>query len=145
MSIEVNDLRITKLRSWLMTIIGELNEEYKQVNINFLDNKPDNYSIDKIPTETVADHWILGDILRQETYSFRSRMEYSADTISNIKNIGFFEAFENKVKEKNDKGELPDIDKIENIECLNCGTMVSSTTNTSEFDIQIRINYRGEL
>ena len=142
MSEEVNNLRITKLREWLMSIVGELNEHYKQINVNFLDDKVDNYSIDKIPMATVVDHWILGDILRQETYSFRSRMEYSADTISNIKNIGFFETFENEVKKRNDEGDLPDIDKIESIECLNCGTMVSATTNTSEFDIQIRIELK---
>ena len=33
---EIDNLRITKLRLYLMSVISELNEDYKQVNINFL-------------------------------------------------------------------------------------------------------------
>ena len=91
MSIEVDNLRITKLRDYLMDIIGTLDDKYKQINVNFLSNDVNNYSLDKIPIEKGANSWIIGDILQTEVYSFRSRMNYSTDTISNIKNIGFYE------------------------------------------------------
>lgn len=139
---EINDLRITKLREYLMNIINTLNDKYQQLNVNFLSNEVDNYSLDKIPTQSVVESWIIGDVLYKDIYSFRSRMNYSADTISNIENIGFFETFESTIKQNNENNILPDIDGIENIRCLNCGTMNNASTNTAEFDIQIQIEYR---
>lgn len=142
MSIVADNLRVTKLRIYLMNIINTINEEYKQLNVNFLSNEPDNYSLDKIPMEKEVEQWITGDIINKDVYSFRSRMNYSADTISNIENIGFYETFEKIINQKNKQGVLPDIKGIESISCLNCGTMNNANTNTAEFDIQIQITYR---
>lgn len=142
MSIEVDNLRITKLRAYLFDIIKTLNEQYEQINVNFLSNDINNYSLDKIPTNTEIEQWIIGNILHREVYSFRSRMNYSADVVSNIENIGFYETFEKIIKVKNESNILPDIEGIEAIKCLNCGTMNNATTNTAEFDIQIQIEYR---
>ena len=142
MSIEVKDLRITKLRTYLMSIIDTIKGKYKELNIDFLSNEPDNYSLDKIPVAPQVEMWIIGNVIKRDVYSFRSRMNYSADIISNIENIGFYEIFERTIKEKDDKNELPDIPGIQSIQCLNCGTMVNANTNTAEFDIQIQIEYR---
>jgi hypothetical protein len=139
---EIDNLRITKLRAYLFDIIQELNEEYKQINVDFLSDDINNYSLDKIPTAPQVESWIIGSVLNRDVYSFRSRMNYSADTISNIENIGFYEQFEKIIKEKNDNNELPDIEGIQSISCLNCGTMNNANTNTAEFDIQIQIEYR---
>lgn len=142
MAIEVSDLRVTKLRAYLMDIITELIGQYGEMNINFLSNEPNNYSLDKIPVVTEVQKWITGDTLNRDVYSFRSRMNYSADTITNIENIGFYETFEKIIKQKNDNNILPEIDGIESISCLNCGIMNIANTNTAEFDIQIQIEYR---
>lgn len=142
MSIEIDNLRITKLREYLMEIIGEIKDSLEQVNIDFLSNEPDNYSIDKIPVAPQINQWIIGPVLQREVYSFRSRMNYSADVISNLENIGFYELFARKIKEKNNNNELPEIDGIQQISCLNAGTMARANTNTAEFDIQIEIQFR---
>ena len=142
MSIEVSNLRVTKLRTYLMDIITELIGQYGEMNINFLSDEPNNYSLDKIPVVTEVQKWIIGDTLYRDVYSFRSRMNYSADTMTNIENIGFYETFEKIIKQKNDSNDLPDIDGIQSISCLNCGTMNNANTNTAEFDIQIQIEYR---
>jgi len=142
MSIEVSNLRVTKLRTYLMDIITELIGQYGEMNINFLSNEPNNYSLDKIPVVTEVQKWIIGDTLYRDVYSFRSRMNYSADTMTNIENIGFYETFEKIIKQKNDNNDLPEIDGIQSISCLNCGTMNNANTNTAEFDIQIQIEYR---
>lgn len=140
---EINSLRVTKLRSYLMDVISEIKENYKELNIDFLSNEPNNYSLDKIPTSSEIERWITGETLRRDVYSLRSRMDYSADTISNIENVGFYEIFENAIRTKNKEKDLPEIEGIEAIKCLNCGTMVKANTNTAEFDIQIQIEYRG--
>lgn len=142
---EINDLRVTKLRTYLFDIIQNLNSQYEQINVNFLSNDVNNYSLDKIPTETEGTGWIIGNILQREVYSFRSRMNYSADVVSNIENIGFYETFEKLIKSNNENNILPDIEGIESIKCLNCGTMNNANTNTAEFDIQIEIQYREDL
>lgn len=138
----IDNLRVNKLRTYLFNIIQNLNESYKQINVNFLSDEVDNYSLDKIPTETEVSSWIIGDILHRDVYSFRGRMNYSADTVENIENIGFFETFEKIIRTNNENGILPDINGIESIRCLNSGTMNNANTNTAEFDIQIQIEYR---
>lgn len=142
----MEDYRITKLRDYLFTILSNLttNSNY-QINANMLSNKIGDYSLDKIPTDTEVESWIIGVVKRRDVYSFRSRKSYSQDTIVNLKNIGFFEQFEKAIKTNNEEGNLPEIENIESIECLNCGTMISNNDGkTATFDIQIQITYREE-
>lgn len=141
-NVEIGNLRVTKLRTYLMNIINELIEQYEEMNVYFLSDEPNNYSLDKIPVQTTVEKWITGLTLYRDVYNFRSRMNYSADTITNIENIGFYETFEKIIKQKNDSNILPKIDGIQSISCLNCGTLNRANTNTAEFDIQIQIEYR---
>ncbi len=143
MSIEVDDLRVTKLREYLIGILEELQEDYKQLNVNFLDKDVLSFSLDKIPTASEVERWVAGVSIYRDVYSFRSRMNYSADEISNIENIGFYETFEKMIYQKNKSKDLPEIDGIQNISCLNCGSLNNANTNSAEFDIQIQIEYRG--
>ena len=144
--VRVEDLRITKLRTYLMSIIDTLltSTEY-QINANMLSNDVNNYSLDKIPTASVVEEWVTGISLNRDVFSFRSRMAYSQDTIENLLNIGFFETFEQIIKTKNDNRELPEIDGIQTIRCLNWGTLNNAKTNTAEFNIQIQIEYIGGI
>lgn len=136
------DLRITKLRDYLFDIINTLtsNSSY-QINADFL-GKVDDFSLDKIPTNIELEKWIIPMAIHHDVYAFRSRKAYSQDTINNLKNIGFFEQFENIIKSNNEEGILPNIDNIESIECLNCGTLNSVDGTQAIFDIQIEITYR---
>jgi hypothetical protein len=109
-----------------------------------LSKNVNNYSLDKMPTNSTVEKWITGFEIHKDVYSFRSRQEYSANEINNLQNIGFFETFESIIKSNNKKGVLPKIKGIESIECLNCGTMLSADANTAIFDIQIQITYREE-
>jgi len=138
------DLRITKLRAYLFNVIDEITNNSEQINANMLDKDINNYSLDKIPVDTEMENWIIGISIKRDVFSFRSRKAYSQDTINNLKNIGFFETFEKKIKDKNNKGILPDIENIESISCLNCGTMITNESNNAIFDIQIQITYREE-
>lgn len=143
--VDIQDLRVTKLRTYLMTIIDELlTDTNYQINANMLSNNPINYSVDKIPTASTMESWISGLEIHRDVYSFRSRNNYAEDVMTNLLNVGFFEIFEDKISSNNKKGILPDIEGIESIECLNCGSMNNAETNTAEFDIQIQITYKVE-
>ena len=141
--VKVEDLRITKLRTYLLSIIDILvtNKKY-QINANMLSNEPNNYSLDKIPTSSTVEEWITGTKICRDVYSFRSRVGYSQDTIENLINVGFFEIFEKLISSNNEKGILPNIEGIQSIQCLNCGSMTNANTNTAEFDIQLQIEYK---
>lgn len=139
----MEDYRITKLRNYLFEIINTLTTNRKyQINADML-GKVGDFSLDKIPTNTQVENWIIGASVKRDVYSFRSRKAYSQDTINNLKNIGFFEEFESIIKSNNDEGILPEIDNIESIECLNCGTLNNVDETQATFDIQIQITYRN--
>ena len=141
--VDVERLRVTKLRKYLLDIIDNLlTDKNYQINANMLSAGTNNYSLDKIPTASVVETWITGDEIHRDVFSFRSRSNYSQDTLSNLLNVGFFEVFEDTINSNDKKGILPDIKGIESIRCLNCGSMSNATTNTAEFDIQIQITYK---
>lgn len=143
--VKTDELRITKLRTYLFSIIDTLLTDNKyQINANMLSNEPNNYSLDKIPTSSTIEEWITGTRICRDVYSFRSRVGYSQDTIENLINVGFFEIFEKLISSNNEKGILPKIEGIKSIQCLNCGSMNNANTNTAEFDIQIQITYKED-
>ena len=136
------DYRIIKLRNYLFDIVNTLTTNRKyQINADML-GKVGDYSLDKIPTDTKVENWIIGVEVKRDVYLFRSRKAYSQDTINNLKNIGFFEEFEKKIKTNNDEGILPEIEDIEKIECLSCGALDSIDGTQATFGIQIQITYR---
>lgn len=144
--IEIDKLRINKLRLYLFDILKEIiGEGHYQINADMLSADANNYSLDKIPLASKVETWINGTKTYRDVYSFRSRCMYSQDAINNLKNIGFFEIFENVIETNNRKKVLPDIQGIDSIECLNCGSMNDADTNTAEFEIQIQIKYIKEL
>lgn len=141
--VKTDELRITKLRTYLFKIIDTLLTDNKyQINANMLSSEPNNYSLDKIPTSSTVEEWITGTRICRDVYSFRSRVGYSQDTINNLINVGFFEIFEDIISSNNEEGILPDIEGIQSIQCSNCGSMNNANTNTAEFDIQIQITYK---
>ena len=143
--VKADELRITKLRTYLFSIIDTLLTDNKyQINANMLSNELNNYSLDKIPTSSTVEEWITGTRICRDVYSFRSRVGYSQDTINNLINVGFFEIFEDIISSNNEEGILPNIEGIQSIQCLNCGSMTNANTNTAEFDIQLQIEYKEE-
>ena len=143
--VKADELRITKLRTYLFSIIDTLLTDNKyQINANMLSNELNNYSLDKIPTSSTVEEWITGTRICRDVYSFRSRVGYSQDTIDNLINVGFFEIFEKLISSNNEEGILPEINGIQSIQCLNCASMTNANTNTAEFDIQLQIEYKEE-
>lgn len=135
-------MRTEALITYLYNIVDELvsNDDYL-INVDFLDNDINSYSIDKIPTNTTEEKWIIPTTLKQDIYSFRSRFKYTSSQAEQLKNIGFFEKFEEKIEDNNRNNILPEIEGVENIECLNCGSVQFANDNTCEMNIQIKVSY----
>ena len=141
---DYSNTRIEKIREYLFENIITLTQNSNfQINANFLSNKIDDYSLDKMPIAPVVNKLICGVEIRRDVFSFRSRKSYSHDKVVNLNNMGFFEEFEKLIKSNNDKGVLPNIDRIESIKCLNPFTMLSNDNGSKAiFDIQIEVKYR---
>ena len=83
--------RIEKLIDYITNIIEELNSDYLEINADWLGIEANNYSIDKIPTDSNVEGWIIPCSRKRDVYTLRSRENYSSDLINNLQNIGFFE------------------------------------------------------
>lgn len=141
-NINPNDTRIAKVRIYLFEVIDTLlNDNDYQINANFLGDIVNNYSIDRLPVDKNLENWIIPLKRYREVYELRSRNVYGQDTMDNLKNIGFFEKFEEIIHSNNKKGILPNIEGIESIECLNVGSLNIANTQKAVFSIQLQINY----
>lgn len=135
------ETRISKFRSYLFEIINTLttNRNY-QINTNMLSNEIDDYSLDKLPDQTKIEEYITGTKRYREVYSFKSRKEYSQDTLTNLETMGFFEQFENAIDDNSEKGTLPNIDGIEELNRLTPFVFYTNDDGKSAiFEIQIEI------
>ena len=96
---QVEDLRISKLRMYLIQNVIDviLEDKNYQINANMLSNNVNNYSLDKIPMQPEMENWIVGIKKMKDVYSFRSRMTYGLEVITNLKTMGCFEQFVQKL------------------------------------------------
>lgn len=134
--------RIYNLRLYMFDVLNSLLEhDNYQINADFMSSDINNYSLDKLPVQSVVEKDIIGNVIKRDVYNFRSKKAYGSDVLNNLSNIGFFEALEDIIKENNDNGILPVIDGIQSIECLNCGSVSIAETKDAEFTIQIQITY----
>ena len=74
--------------------------ELAAVNVDFLPDSPDTYSIEEVPTNTVLNTYLDGSQERQYVFVFASRLYYSDETKNNIENSGFYEDFSDWLDEQ---------------------------------------------
>jgi len=134
-------IRIEAIKDYLVEMLTDLTQYFETININFLSNEPENYSIDKIPTQSKIEETITGKKLMKDVYNFRCRKPYSSEMAVNLSNMGFWETFESKIYSNNEQGILPNIKEIQEIKCLNCGSIQRAGTETCEMSIQIEADY----
>lgn len=123
----------------------ELKDGYLLVDI--LGDKPIEYMIETVPCDPVVRKYTDGSCMKQFLFIFASREFFSKGVAQNIENLGFYEKFEDWIKEQNDEGILPDLgDDREpvSIEVLTGGYAFEADTNTARYQIQLRLTYEEE-
>ena len=68
------------------------------INVNYLEDDFDSYSIEETPCDPILRRYIDGTTLRQIEFVFASREVYTSDILSNIDNSSFYEDFSNWIK-----------------------------------------------
>lgn len=133
---------IDKIRQYF--IDNEIIDENCRINIDFLGEKPTEFSIEKIPVNPILEQYTNGGSYRQFQFQLVSCNHYGADVIQNIANSEYYENLYNLIETNNEQGILPNITGIDTIECLNNGGVDVTDINTARYSIQMRITYYKE-
>lgn len=88
-----------------------------KINVDYLKDKPQSYSIDKTPSNPIYKEYRDGGTLKQITFDFTVQAPLSSQTIVNLANSKFCDDFTNWIEQKNKENILPEIDGIQWIKC----------------------------
>lgn len=115
--------------------------------IDFLGDKPVEYTIETVPCEPTVKKYTDGSCMKQYEFIFASREYFSEDVIINIENLGFYQNFEEWINDRNEKGIFPELgDEREpvSIEVLTQGYAFAVDSDTARYQIQLRLTYEEE-
>lgn len=110
-----------------------------KVNVDYIKDKPQSYSIDETPATTVLKEYRDGGTQNQILFDFSVQANFSA--LENIKNSKFCDDFTKWIYEQNKNNNLPKIDDICWIKCLGRGTILQTTDTTAIYVIPMQVAY----
>ena len=138
---------IESVKNYIMTCpyLAEL----ARVNVDFLPDDPNTYSVEETPTNTIIRTYLDGSSERQFVFVFASRLYYSDEIRNNIDNSGFFEDFQKWLEEQSENGILPTLSDGLNpskIEAISSGYLfdISGDLSNARYQIQCRLIYDKE-
>lgn len=94
------------VREWLRQYPGLKG----RLDVDFLGDKVEQYSVDTIPCEEVLKRYRDGSKLKQFQFAVSSRNEYEQNIKQNVSNLKFFEDLTSWVEAKASAHELPAMD-----------------------------------
>ncbi len=124
---------IEAIRNWIR-LCPLLDDEYR-VNVDYLPETANEYTIDNVPGESVIQRYIDGTAKKQALFVFASH---------NIDNSGFYEDFSSWVEAQNDTNNLPTLDGSKTpikVEVLTSAYVFQADAETARYQIQCRLIY----
>ena len=113
-----------------------------KVNVDYIKDKPQSYSIDETPVDPVLQNFIDGGRRLQIQFDFSVQANFSV--LENIKNSKFCDDFTDWIYEQNKKENLPKIDGVVWIKCLGRGTILQTTETTAIYVIPMQVVYEED-
>lgn len=116
--------------------------------IDYLGEKPVEYTLEVLPTDPITKRYADGSSVRQYLFAFGSREYYSQDRLQNIKNSGFYERLSDWVEAKSKAGELPELpDGMEatKLQVVSSGYLYDGSLKNARYQIQLRLIYFKEV
>lgn len=110
-----------------------------KVNVDYIKDKPQSYSIDETPVDPVLQNFSDGGRRLQIQFDFSIQASFSA--LENIKNSKFCDDFTDWIYEQNKKENLPKIEGAVWIKCLGRGTILQTTEATAIYVIPMQVAY----
>ena len=135
-----------------MTVIEILQKWFKTYNglkgrldVDFLPEDAETYSIDTIPCEEVLKRYKDGGTLKQFQFAVSSRRFYEQNIKQNISNLQFFEDLTAWVEQKAHARELPTMDKGRTAQRIvvtsTAYPFIVSEDGKARYQIQMRLEY----
>jgi hypothetical protein len=110
-----------------------------KVNVDYIKDKPQSYSIDETPVDPVLQNFLDGGRRLQIQFDFSIQANFSV--LENIKNSKFCDDFTDWIYEQNKKENLPKIEGAVWIKCLGRGTILQTTEATAIYVIPMQVAY----
>lgn len=132
---------IESVQKWLKTYNGLKG----RLDVDFLPEDADTYSIDTIPCEEVLKRYKDGGTLKQFQFAVSSRRFYEQNIKQNISNLQFFEELTAWVEMKARARELPTMDKgrqpLKIVVTSTAYPFIVSEDGKARYQIQMRLEY----
>lgn len=114
-----------------------------KVNVDYIKDKPQSYSIDETPVDPVLVNFRDGGRRLQIQFDFSIQANFSV--LENIKNSKFCDDLTDWIYEQNKQENLPKIDGAVWIKCLGRGTILQTTDSTAIYVIPIQVAYEEDF
>lgn len=117
------------------------------LRVDYLGEKPVEYTIEVLPCDPVVKRYLGGSTVRQYLFAFGSREFYSQERLQNIQNSAFYERLADWVETKSMSGvlpELPDGIEAQQLEVVSSGYLFDGSMTNARYQIQLRLLYFKE-
>ena len=117
------------------------------LRVDYLEEKPVEYTIEVLPCDPVVKRYLGGSTVRQYLFAFGSREFYSQERLQNIQNSAFYERLADWVETKSMSGvlpELPDGMEAQQLEVVSSGYLFDGSMTNARYQIQLRLLYFKE-
>ena len=129
------------VQKWLKTYSGLSG----RLDVDFLDEDADTYSVDTIPCEEIIKRYKDGGTVRQFQFAVSSRRYYEQNIKNNLSNLQFFEDLTAWIENKSRHRQLPVMDKgrtAQKIVVTSSGYPFDVTENgMARYQMQLRLEY----
>ena len=117
------------------------------LRVDYLGEKPVEYTIEVLPCDPVVKRYLGGSTVRQYLFAFGSREFYSQERLQNIQNSAFYELLAVWVETRSMSGilpELPDGMEAQQLEVVSSGYLFDGSMTNARYQIQLRLLYFKE-
>lgn len=129
------------VQKWLKTYSGLSG----RLDVDFLDEDIDTYSIDTIPCEEIIKRYKDGGKIKQFQFAVSSRRAYEQNIKNNLSNLQFFEDLTAWVENKARLRQLPTMDKGRTAQKIvvtsTAYPFIVSEDGKARYQIQMRLEY----
>lgn len=117
------------------------------LRVDYLGEKPVEYTIEVLPCDPVVKRYLGGSTVRQYLFAFGSREFYSQERLQNIQNSAFYELLADWAETRSMSGilpELPDGMEAQQLEVVSSGYLFDGSMTNARYQIQLRLLYFKE-
>lgn len=129
------------VRAWLRTYPGLDG----RLDVDFLDEEADTYSVDTIPCEEILKRYKDGSTVKQFQFAVSSRRYYEQNIKQNLSNLEFFEGLTSWVEQKAQARELPEMDGNRTAQRIivtsTAYPFIVSEDGKARYQLQMRLEY----